>query len=236
VQSLVPDLLWTEAEPLRVLGLPLGRRVTVVRGDSGRLVVFSPLRPTEANFAALRSLGDVGVFVVTNLVHDLWFDGWFGAFPEARFVADDVVRAGHPGWPLTRLEAGDPTLAGLEFRLLDGMPRVRETVFLHRATRTLVVTDALFNLTVPARGPGRWLLAAAGMAHPPGPSRLFRWAIRSRARFEASVRGVLGWDFDRIMVGHGGVVEREGREVWARAFAYRTERRGRLHERGGFVT
>jgi hypothetical protein len=30
---------------------------------------------------------------------------------------------------------------------------------------------------------------------------------------------VLAWDFDRIVVGHGEVVERDGRAIFAAAFA-----------------
>ncbi|HZP60736.1 MAG TPA: hypothetical protein VFB27_10475 [Opitutaceae bacterium] len=36
---LVADSLWTDFEPMSVLGMPLGRRMAVGRGDAGQLLI-----------------------------------------------------------------------------------------------------------------------------------------------------------------------------------------------------
>jgi hypothetical protein len=36
--------------------------------------------------------------------------------------------------------------------------------------------------------------------------------VKDEAAFIASMRTILEWDFDRIIVGHGDVVERDGKD------------------------
>ena len=49
--------------------------------------------------------------------------------------------------------------------------------------------------------------------HDPGVTRAFKKAINNRDAYAASVRTVLAWDFDRIIVGHGTTILRNGREA-----------------------
>ena len=43
-------------------------------------------------------------------------------------------------------------------------------------------------------------------------TRPFKMAIKDEAAFEASAREILSRDFDRIVVGHGDVIETQGKE------------------------
>jgi hypothetical protein len=200
-------------------GLPVGRRVAVARADDRRLVVFSPLRASPENVAALRALGDISAFVVPSRFHDLFYPRYFSAFPAARFLGSRSVLAEHPDWPLTEISAGTPELAGFAWRMIEGMPKVDEQVFLHRASRTLLIADALFNVPAPAGAFARFVSWAADIGgEPPRQSRFGRFHVRDRAAFAASVSAVAGWDFDRIVPGHGEVIARDGQRVWREAF------------------
>jgi hypothetical protein len=53
-------------------------------------------------------------------------------------------------------------------------------------------------------------------------SRLWKVAMKDRKAFEDSIGKVLEWDFDRIVVAHGAVIERDGKRLL----------RGCLAERG----
>lgn len=44
--------------------------------------------------------------------------------------------------------------------------------------------------------------------------------IRDRRAARASVDAILGWDFERVIVAHGDVLETGGRERFAAAFAF----------------
>ena len=46
-----------------------------------------------------------------------------------------------------------------------------------------------------------------------GPSTLDPWLIRDRAAARASLERILAWDFDRVIVAHGDVLERGGHDA-----------------------
>lgn len=219
MQTLHADLLWTDSQPLVLAGLPVGRRVAVARAADGRLVVFSPLQGTPENIAALRALGDISALVVPSRFHDLFYPNYFRAFPDARFLGSRAILAEHPDWPLTEIRDDTPELAGFAHQMIGGMPKVDEQVFLHRASRTLLIADALFNVPAPAGLLGRLVSWAADIGgDAPRQSRFGRMNVRDRAAFAASVAAVAAWDFDRIVPGHGEVIERDGPRVWREAF------------------
>jgi len=53
-----------------------------------------------------------------------------------------------------------------------------------------------------------------------GPNAVVRMTIRDRAALRASMDRILAWDFDRVTVTHGEVLESGGREALARAYAW----------------
>jgi hypothetical protein len=52
------------------------------------------------------------------------------------------------------------------------------------------------------------------------PTRAFRAAIRDRAAARRSIERILAWDFDRIAIGHGEMVESGGREALRDAYGW----------------
>ena len=103
-----------------------------------------------------------------------------------------------------RTECLEVTEVDLELIEVRGMPKIQERVMFHRASKTLIVADLLFNLQAEA---GRWTLgfmrAMAGIREYPGMSRLFRFCIKDRSAFAASMREIAALDFERIVVAHG---------------------------------
>jgi hypothetical protein len=216
--ELVPGQLWTNWAPMSVMGLPLGRRCAIARNAHGELVVFSPLEGSAPNLESMRRLGKVAAFVVPSRLHDRYFDGYFSHFPGAKFLGSSAVRAENSRWPLVEITPEHPQLDGFRFTTLAGMPRVQEQVFLHESTGTLLLADALFNIPEVPNGLGGMLMKLAGIGGEPRPSRLFQKLVKDRQAFAASLREVLSWNFDRIVPGHGDVIERSGKEVIRRAY------------------
>ena len=98
---------------------------------------------------------------------------------------------------------------------------MNEVVFLHRASRTLVLTDLAMNF--PALPDGfltRLFVRAMALQGGLRTSRLIHGLVRDRAAARASLERILGWDFDRVIPSHGEVCEEGGRralrEAWNR--------------------
>jgi glyoxylase-like metal-dependent hydrolase (beta-lactamase superfamily II) len=53
-----------------------------------------------------------------------------------------------------------------------------------------------------------------------GPSRLDPLLIRDRRQARESLERILAWDFDRIVVAHGDVLERGGRQALRDGYAW----------------
>jgi hypothetical protein len=108
----------------------------------------------------------------------------------------------------------------IEQHLFRGAPALNEVVFFHPATRTLILTDLAFNISKEAAKRSLlfyWLWDVGQF----GPHRFVRLrGIRDRQAARESVERILRWDFDRIIVSHGDVLETGGHEHFAAAFAF----------------
>jgi hypothetical protein len=220
LQQLAPDL-WVASRSLPMWIGDIGCRMTVIRAGGGELLLHSPVPLDAATRDALDRLGRVRWIVGPSKVHHFSLADYASAYPDARLCAA-------PGLPEKRRDlrfhevlddaAPPPWGAGLPIRMLRGAPAMNELVFFHPGSRTLVLTDLAFN--VPADGGGarvfHRLVGATGRF---GPHRIVRLGIRDRAAACASLQAMREWDFDRVIVSHGEVLERGGKDAFERAFA-----------------
>lgn len=220
----VAEGLWTGEGRLR--GGPdftLPVRMTVVRLGDGSLVVHSPLPPEPAIRDGLRALGRVAHVVAPNFVHHLFANEFLDAFPDAAFhLAPGLAERRpelRPGKVLGALSP--PEWRGVLDQALYGPVRgLSEVVFLHRPSRTLILADLAFNLRRAETAGERWFWRAAGVWNRFAPSRTIRLTLfRDREAVRRIVRRILEWEFDRIVVAHGDLLETDAKETFRRAFA-----------------
>jgi glyoxylase-like metal-dependent hydrolase (beta-lactamase superfamily II) len=216
VRQIGPDL-WAAESPLRMLGVQAGRRMAVVRLASGELLVHSPAPLDERLRAALERLGGVRFVVAASWLHGHLH---MGDYARAELFAPPGLAARRPDLSFAG-ELGDRPderwAADLDQALFRGQRVPPEVVFLHRPSRTLIVGDLVWNVT--SRMP---LSARVWAGRRPGvrPTPAFRLAVRDRAAARASLDRILAWDFDRILIGHGEVLESGGRAALERAYAW----------------
>jgi hypothetical protein len=207
--------LWVFEEPLRYLGFEMGRRMTVVRLSDGALLIHSPAALDERLRGQLDELGEVRFVLPASILHGhLYMEQYRDAYPDAKLF-------GVPGLERKRPDLRfDGELTGLaepvwredlDQKRFDGHrvgSRVlNEVEFFHRSSRTLITGDLCFNIG--RDWPLRTRLLAWGPRMRPrlGPTVALRLGIRDREAARASVRGLLEWDFDRLIPGHGEIVE-----------------------------
>ncbi len=202
---LAPDL-WDYNEPLRVFGMALGHRMTVVRLPSGKTWVHSPATYSGELLSAIQRHGALAHLVAPNGVHDTFLEEWFATCPRTRFHAPAALSRARPDFHFTDTLTATPHSDWadvLDQHILAGMPRIEEVVFLHRPSRTLILTDLVFNLSGEMPFLSRTLLKLNGCYCKLGPSRLLRSVIKDRGALRASLDHILAWDFDRVILSHG---------------------------------
>ena len=214
--------LWAAAAPTTFLGLHLGTRMTVVRLSGGGLFLHSVVPMTGPLRAEVEALGPVAHIVLPDLYHHLHVGPWSLAFPGARIHAPPGMARKRPDLRIDAelSEVPHPDWArDLRPFFIAGC-RLRETVFLHPATRTLIVSDLVENFHRMDHGPTRLYLKAAGFYGRAGFSRFLRPVYGDRPRARASLERLLAEDFERIVLCHGENLEKGGREALRLTYAW----------------
>lgn len=189
-------------------GVRVPVRMVVIRLGDGGLWLHSPLRATDARVARVSELGPVRHLVAPNCLHHLFIGEWKQRFPEARVHGAEGLAAKRKDLAFdTTLAGPDPAWRDdLDQVRIEGAPKVGETVFLHRPSRTLLVTDLVFNIPRPRHWPSRLAFALTGVSGRLGQSRAWRIFTRDREAARESLERVFAWDFDRLVPAHGDIV------------------------------
>jgi hypothetical protein len=212
--------LWVAERKLRFLGVELGTRMTVMRLGDGSLLVHSPIDPLPTLRAELDRAGRVRFIAAPNRLHHLFAAAFREACPGSELHAAPGLAERFPGLPIDAVLSDEPAgwSADVDHHRVKGIPATNEVAFHHRPSRTLVLTDLAFNIGPEAPPWTRFSMRVAGAYGHFGPSRIERILIRDRAAARASFERILAWDFDRVVVGHGRVLESGGRRALRRSY------------------
>lgn len=214
----VADGVWEICDELRMpmfVRFPI--RMTVLRAESGRLVLISPIRLDDTLVAAIDQLGEVEHIVAPNLMHHLFASAARERWPRARLWGAPGLKKKRSDLSFHSFLAAGALVPGLAVFPLAGAPAVEEHAFLHHASRTLVVTDLVFNVRAAPNFMTRWVFKwVSGTYGRLAPSRLWKRFAKDRTALKQSLAAVLDADFDRLVVAHGDVVQ-EGAQGSLRA-------------------
>jgi hypothetical protein len=214
--------LWVEERTLRFAGVETGTRMTVVRLAGGGLFVHSPVALDGGTRAAVDALGPVLAVVAPSRFHHLYVGEWSEAYPHAVVCACPGLaqKRSDLRWDRVLSDTPEPEWRDEIDQVFVGARSLEnEVVFFHRASRTLICADLVFNLLHHPSFTTRVVARLLGNTQP-GATWLERLIIRDRAGARAQLDRVLAWDIERIVLGHGALVESDGREVLRRAYAW----------------
>jgi hypothetical protein len=222
LRPLAPDI-WVADRPQRFYGLEVGTRMTVIRLADGSLLLHSPVELDARLRSELDAIGPVRFVVAPNRVHHLYAGRVATAYGDARLWVGPGVERKRPDLVYVAVlgdEAPAEWRGQVDQVFFRGRPYENEVVFLHRASRTLILCDLAFNFGPRAALPTRWLMRLMRSYGRFGPSTLDPWLIRDTAAARASLVKILAWDFDRVVVAHGDVLERGGHEALRRGYRW----------------
>ena len=98
-----------------------------------------------------------------------------------------------------------------------------EVVFFHRHSRTLIVTD-LCIFGHPEQPPlTRFVLWVAGVYQKPGPLLDVKLAYLDKKAACASLEKVLEWDFEKMILAHGHLLNSDAKKVFERVYQFLLE-------------
>jgi hypothetical protein len=215
--------IWIAERHQRFYGLEVGTRMTVIRLADGSLLLHSPISLDPELRRELDAIGRVRFVVAPNRVHHLHAGEVAHAYPEARLWVAPGLERKRPDLVFVGVlgdEAPAEWKAEVDQVFFRGRPYENEVVFLHRASRTLIMCDLAFNFGPRTAAPTRLLMKLLRSYGRFGPSTLDPLLIRDRRAARQSLERILAWDFDRVVVAHGDVLESGGREALRRGYAW----------------
>ncbi|MEZ0370868.1 MAG: DUF4336 domain-containing protein [Candidatus Sericytochromatia bacterium] len=210
--------LWLIDHPLRALGAHLGTRTSVIRLADGSLWLLSPGPGLESLKAELEALVPVSALVAPNAMHHLSLPATLTLFPEATVYGPPGLKAKQPDLPYLPY-AQAPWAAEIPRIEVQGLGGLEESAFYHRPSRSLLVTDLVFNIR---RSQHLWtrlfMILNDGYGRF-GPTRVLRSLLKDPEALRASLEAILAWDFERVVMAHGEVLESDGRRQLQAAYA-----------------
>src|SRR5215475_11918285 len=209
------------------LPLPFTTRMTVVRLSNGDLFLHSPLKFDEALASELQRMGAIRHLVSPNQFHYAHIGKWSKVFPDAITWASPRVRqrarAQHIDVTFARdLDPNPPAewRQDIDQTLFPG-GYFKEFVFFHKASKSLILTDAIINIEL-SKMPEPWRTATklTGMYYPRG--QIF-FGMRlplllQRRKAKAAFAKIHSWQPERVLLSHGQCFEFRGDEVIRRMF------------------
>lgn len=220
--------VWTVEGPevgyqLAGVTIPCPTRMTVARLSDDTLWLHSPIAQTPGLDGALAQLGPISGLIAPNSYHYLQLAAWAVARPDASVwaSADIAQKLG-----ITRsIPIANDIQAGwredLDHHSI-ALAKFSETVFFHRKSATLIVTDLMqtFEASRVRSLPIRLLLAAGGATGPNAkPSIEIRMAARShRDALRAGVQKMIAWNPDHIILSHGPCIHHDAAGAIRQAF------------------
>lgn len=221
LQAVAPDL-WVASTPHTWMGLHVGTRMTVVRLASGELWLHSPVPIGSALKQELDKLGTVRHIVCPNLFHHSYAGDAKALYPEAALYGLPDLRSKRPDLSFAADIMSTPAPAWqieLQPLPIEGC-LLKETVFYHVASKTLITSDLVENFETSPHWWTRLYLRLAGLHGKIGWSRLLRVVYRDRAAARASIDRLLVWPFQRVVLAHGDIIEKDAHEAVRRAFLW----------------
>jgi Domain of unknown function (DUF4336) len=219
------DNIWEHEKRILFGPIPLWHRMTVIRLADGGLLVHSPTSLDVLVQEEFRKLGRIVAIIAPSWWHDLYLREYLNAYTDAKLYGAPTLVKWNRSLPFAEILGASPPLQwqeDIDQVHVQGIGLfLDEVVFYHRRSRSLIVADLLFNLSEK----DAWITRVMGsLVIGPYPGgrfpRLYRLAVIDRQRMRRSVERILDWDFNRIIVGHGAVVENKGKEVFRVAFRW----------------
>lgn len=214
LNTILDNQLWEAHHLLKMApGVMLDCRMTIIRLDDDTLLMHSPVPISEAMKQQIEDLpGTLKYVIAPSLFHHLFVRNAKEMCPSVHTFAAPGLPKKRPNFTFdTELSFDDnsslPWHTHLQAIPLKGMPKVNEVLFYHHATKTLIVTDLLFNMHTIHGAMSPLIFRMFGTYKRLAQSRLVKTAISDKNAYLTSITPIKDLDIQRLIMAHGEVVE-----------------------------
>ncbi len=222
--TLLAPNLWIFDQPHRFLGIEIGVRMTIVRLETGDLFLHSPIQLTCETCKHLDAIAPVRYVVAPNRFHHVYLKDYFSAYPKTEIIAARGLQKKRSDLSFNGALTDGKTYGcqdGLKHLVFGGMPMLNEVVFFHISSHTLILTDLICNFRAELPMWTKIFVWLDGVYENFGVPRVERYLlIRSREQAKSSIDKILSWEFDRVIMAHGQIMQKRGHPAIEKAFEW----------------
>ncbi|MDY6899759.1 MAG: hypothetical protein SWZ49_17025 [Cyanobacteriota bacterium] len=162
------------------------------------------------------------MIIAPNLCHHLSISDFKSVYPNAKIFAapgldskrqdidfDKIINQGKIG---AKDEIEYFLFEGFKTLSPKGAFPLNEIVFFHRESQTLILTDTAFHFDENFPFTTQLTMRVIGGYKKLEPSILEKLAIREKQKVKNSIQTVLKWNFERVIVAHGSILDNQGKE------------------------
>lgn len=222
--------LWIAEQSQKYLGLEVGTRMTVIRLDNHKIIIISPIKITDALAKQIDQIGEVEAIIAPNLYHHLFVNQALVVYPQAKLYAVPGLLEKCPDLPIDSVLDPDYNQWSkeIEYIFFDGVRTfdgsrispLNEFVFFHQSSKTLIITDVAFNFDASFPWTTQLVGRILDSYKQLNPTRLEKWATIDKTKVKRSVELVLNWDFQRVIMAHGSIVEQQAKQQFKQAYKW----------------
>jgi len=226
LEAYVPGKIYIVEYPIHYGGMDLFSRMTLVRLDDGTLWVHSPCNVDAQLKPEIDKLGEVAYIIAPGDFHHLHVAEFQNAYPNAEtFLC--------PGLEKKRADLKFDWILGnqpdhrwheeFEQVVIQGTRIISEVAFVHKPSKTLILVDLLENIGDDyTHEAGTWLKfwwkAVFHMWYNPKAAPEYQIAWGNKEIVRKGLEKILSWDFERIILAHGNLIESDAKAVAEKAW------------------
>ncbi len=222
----ISENVWVQESSMELVGLQLSLRMTVIKLGSGNLWVHSPTAISNKLKQEVDSLGKVEFIVAASNGHNSWVTQWQDNYPEAKvYISGGIPKKIEiQNYKLLDENSTNIWQDDLEQQYMPSVAMFNESVFFHKKSKSLIVTDFIQNH--PDEGlksisflgkitkPILKILGFKGKCTAPPLKIGFK--IKDKSEFGKSVINIQNWDFDKIIVTHGEIIDQDAKQIFTK--------------------
>ncbi len=221
------NTIWIKEYPISYAGAKFNARMTIIRLSNGNLLIHSPCLIDKATKRMIEKLGKVEFIVAPGSYHYFYVSSAQNAFPDAETLICPGIETKKPelnfDWflgdrPDRRLQDD------FEQVLVRGNRCIWEVAFYHKISKTLILVDLIENITDQTEDVNtNWILklwwkVILRMWNNPKPAPEYQLGWFNKKAAASSLKQILNWDFERIIIAHGDLIEKNAKAVALKAW------------------
>jgi len=226
IKEYIPRKIYLVEYPVHFAGLDVFARMTIVRLDDSTLWVHDPCQLTPQLKSQIDELGEVAYIIAPGTYHHLHVLAFQSHYPNAEtFICPGLEKKRddlHFDWILGN-QPDHRWQTELDQHFVQGTIFMAEVVFLHKTSKTLILVDLLENIGDDYTHDASMLLKfwwknVFHMWNNPKAAPEYQLGWGNKKRVKEGLKTILSWDFDRIIIAHGNLIETDAKSILTKAW------------------